>query len=251
MLSDELNAKIRKLKKYYPEFGDVITQIEQDHSLFISNISHELRNVLTLMNSSLQFLETSHPELSTYKYWKETKDDCHYIQSLIHNLGDYNNCTRLNIQRVDIYKLLRNTYQACLPLTEHSDKTLTFRCQSDIPAIYADQTKLYEAFLNLIKNALEAIEEDGCVNVSLTTDSRTIRVSVEDNGGGIEPEKLITIFQPFVTYKSGGTGLGLSIVKRIIDSHDGHITVYSTLKQGTTITITLPKNGPARQSTAV
>ena len=66
--------------------------------------------------------------------------------------------------------------------------------------------KLYEAFLNLIKNALEAIDEKGIVNVTLTTDEKTIRISIEDDGCGIETEKLVHIFEPFVTYKPGGQG---------------------------------------------
>lgn len=244
MWSEELSSRVQELKTENPEAADIICEMEKNQMLFLSHISHELRNVLTLMNSSLQFLETSHPEIMMYKYWREIRKDNDYMLSFVNQMTDYNNSIRLSYQRVDLYKLLRDTYHACLPLTENTEKVLTFRCQSDIPAIYADQTKLYEAFLNLIKNALEAVDVRGTVNVTLTTDDKTIRISVEDDGCGIETEKLVHIFEPFVTYKTGGMGLGLAVVKRIIDAHEGRITVYSSVGKGTTMTITLPKTLP-------
>lgn len=241
MWSEDLVLKTKEVEKENPEVAAIIHEIEENQDIFLSHISHELRNVLTLMNSSLQFLEKTHPEIMMYKYWKEVNKDCQYMLSFINQMSDYNNSIKLNYKRVDLYKLLRETYQACLPLTENTEKVLTFRCQSDIPAIYADQTKLYEAFLNLIKNALEAVDDAGTVNVTLTTDEKTIRISIEDDGCGIEAEKLAHIFEPFVTYKPGGTGLGLSVVRRIVDAHEGRITVYSSIGKGTTMTITLPK----------
>lgn len=244
MWLDDLSLRVQELKQENPNAAEIISEMEENQTIFLSHISHELRNVLTLMNSSLQFLETSHPEIMMYKYWREVKKDYSYMLSFVNQMNDYNNSIRLDCQKVDLYKLLRDTYQACLPLTENTEKILTFRCQSDIPAIYADKTKLYEAFLNLIKNALEAIDEKGIVNVTLTTDEKTIRISIEDDGCGIETEKLVHIFEPFVTYKPGGTGLGLPVVRRIIDAHGGHITVYSAVGKGTTMTITLPKTLP-------
>lgn len=245
MWSEDLSSRVQALKRENPEAADIICEMEKNQMLFLSHISHELRNVLTLMNSSLQYLETSHQEIMMYKYWREIRKDMDYLLSFVGQMNDYNNSIRLNYERVDLYKLLRDTYNACLPLTENTEKLLTFRCQSDIPAVFADRTKLYEAFLNLIKNALEAVEIDGSVNMTLTTDDKTVRISIEDDGCGMETQQLVHIFEPFVTYKADGIGIGLAVVKRIIDAHEGRITVYSSVGKGTTMTITLPKTIPA------
>ena len=93
MLSDELLLKVSELKSVYPDLEELLNRVEQEQNLFLSNISHELRNALTLMSSSLQYIEASHPEIQDYKYWKETKHDCRYMQSLVHNMSDYTNGT--------------------------------------------------------------------------------------------------------------------------------------------------------------
>lgn len=116
MLSDELLLKVSELKTVYPDLRDVLELLEKEQNLFLSNISHELRNALTLMNSSLQYIESSHPEIQDYKYWRETKHDCRYMQSLVHNMSDFTNGTQLNCRRIDLNKLLRESYLACLQI---------------------------------------------------------------------------------------------------------------------------------------
>ena len=110
----------------------------------------------------------------------------------------------------------------------------------------ADPTKLLEVFVNLIKNALESVQDDGFVRILCETDPRTVKIHIEDNGCGIEADKLVTIFQPFVTSKQGGTGLGLPVVKRIVEAHGGHITVCSAPGQGSVFTVSLPRDGARR-----
>ena len=246
MLSDELLLKVSELKSVYPDLEELLNRVEQEQNLFLSNISHELRNALTLMSSSLQYIEASHPEIQDYKYWKETKHDCRYMQSLVHNMSDFTNGTQLNCRRIDLNRLLREAYLACLPLTEHTEKSLTFTSSTPVPPLMADPTKLLEVFVNLIKNALESVQDDGFVRILCETDPRTVKIHIEDNGCGIEADKLVTIFQPFVTSKQGGTGLGLPVVKRIVEAHGGHITVCSAPGQGSVFTVSLPKSDDRR-----
>ena len=103
-----------------------------------------------------------------------------------------------------------------------------------------------EVFVNLIKNALESISDDGYVRITCESDSRAVKINIEDNGCGIEADKLVCIFQPFVTTKQNGTGLGLSVVKRIVEAHGGHITVCSAPGQGSVFTVSLPKSDDRR-----
>lgn len=106
--------------------------------------------------------------------------------------------------------------------------------------VCADRTKLKEVFLNILRNAAESIDGSGSIRLEAFVQNHNITVQIEDSGCGISEEQQNQIFQPFVTYKSNGTGLGLAIVRRVIDAHEGQITVTSTVGKGTVFTILLP-----------
>jgi signal transduction histidine kinase len=103
-----------------------------------------------------------------------------------------------------------------------------------------DQDKMVQLLLNLVKNAYEAIEEKGVVNLRLFRQNHQAILVVQDNGQGIPSDQLEKIFHPFYTTKESGTGLGLAICHKIVQDHQGTMGVESVLHQGTTFTITLP-----------
>ena len=115
-------------------------------------------------------------------------------------------------------------------------------CFAELPEIMCFPGKLNQVFMNLIVNAVHAVEEDGVICVSTTQESDSVTITVPDNGKGIAPEHLEDLFTPFFTTKpvGEGTGLGLSISHGIIEEHGGTISVDSTVGEGTTFTVTLP-----------
>lgn len=240
MLSNDIYAKINEIKKHNSETSQIINALQEDHATFLSGISHELKNILTIMSSSLQILESSHPEITEYKYWKETKEDCNFMQSLVNQMSDYNNSSRLSTKKTDFTQLIRNTYISCLALIESTNKSLSYNCYNEIPEMYVDRTKIYETVLNLIKNAIEAVNDNGHIKVELRRQDSNVIITVSDNGDGIKPDQIERIFEPFVTTKKQGTGLGLPLSKKIIEAHSGTLNVVSILGEGTTFTITLP-----------
>jgi signal transduction histidine kinase len=103
-----------------------------------------------------------------------------------------------------------------------------------------DVEKFQTALLNIIINAIEAMEEKiGLLKISVMARQSTCEIIVEEKGKGLEPYQVVHIFEPFYTTKSTGTGLGLSAAKSIIDSHGGVISVESLPGKGTRFTITL------------
>lgn len=240
LLSKDISEKINELKKHDSETGEIITALQEDHDAFLSGISHELKNILTIMSSSLQLLESSHPEIIDYRYWKETKEDCNFLQSIIYQMSDYNNSARLNTKKTNLAQLIRNTYISCLALTESTNKSLSYNCYNDIPEMYVDRTKIYEAVLNLVKNAIEAVNDNGHIIVELKRQESNVSISVTDDGNGIKPDQVERIFEPFNTTKKEGTGLGLPLSKKIVEAHNGTLSVISVPGEGTSFTITLP-----------
>ncbi len=214
----------------------------------LSHAANELSNILTIMNGSLKYIESSHPEVRCYKYWLDVRNDSSRMQEILHNLIDYNQGACLLPERTDLQKLLRGCYLSCLPLTEGTQKSLTFTSRTNGPCLMLDPERMREALINIIKNALEAISDDGWVHILLTKNASKASIQIQDNGCGLTPEQLLTIFDPFIAYRPGGVGLGLSIVKRILDAHNGSIIVTSLPNQGTTFTVSLPLCAAERTS---
>jgi signal transduction histidine kinase len=109
-----------------------------------------------------------------------------------------------------------------------------------LPLVNGDPDQLKQVFLNLVTNAVQAMDEAGGeITITASGDGDYVTISVQDTGPGISPADLPKVFDPFFTKRAEGTGLGLTIVHRIIDEHDGHIEVESS-PQGTTFNVTLP-----------
>jgi len=113
----------------------------------------------------------------------------------------------------------------------------------DLPPGIVDPVQIQQVVLNLVRNAIEAMEEVDSRELMIATRAieDEIEVSVADTGPGIAPELADRLFQPFVTTKKTGMGLGLSICREIVEAHHGHLTVAARPTGGTIFCLTLPK----------
>lgn len=117
---------------------------------------------------------------------------------------------------------------------------LSLEIEDDSMYIYMDRDKIVQVLLNLVRNALEAMDTPGEVQVKVSKVDHNAVVRIKDTGSGIAPEQLQQIFNPFYTTKEEGTGLGLSLCQKIAQDHKGSITVYSVVGEGSTFTLILP-----------
>lgn len=220
----------------------IITQLFENHHTIISTISHEIRNPLTLISSSLQIMEKSHPEVKDFSGWPQLMDDVSFLRLLLEELSSFNNGHTLNPSPFSIEKLLRNVSLSFAMALENQNSKIEFtsRIPENLGEFTGDKIKLEEVLLNLLRNAREAVSSDGIICLSAIRRNSSIIIHIQDNGCGIPQEHLKTIFNPFVTYKSDGTGLGLSISQQIIEAHGGVITVDSQPEMGSTFSICLP-----------
>jgi signal transduction histidine kinase len=112
----------------------------------------------------------------------------------------------------------------------------------EIPLIRLDVNLMQQVFVNLLINAVEAIQENGVIRVQsyVNSNRKTVGVRVENTGGGIPPDDMAKIFEPFFSTKTNGTGLGLAVSYGIVQKHGGNIQVSSRLGEGTQFTIEIP-----------
>ena len=168
--------------------------------------------------------------------------DVDFIIQLLEELSAFNSSNELYYSVFSIEQLLKNvaiSFAISLD-TNEADIEFSSSISDSLGEFTGDKIKLQELVLNLLKNAEEAITEQGSIHLAASRNGDIITITCTDTGCGITPEQMECIFQPFVTYKQGGTGLGLAICKRIIDSHRGTLTVSSKPGSGATFTVSLP-----------
>ena len=212
----------------------------EDTILTISKVIHEIRNPLTLINSSLQLIESMHPEVKDFQFWPQTLEDMTYVNQLLDDLAAFSDKRRFFMCEVDLKEVVHSLEESLKPYVLMNKKHFSVHMPAQLPCLFGNPMKLKQAFLNLLKNAFEATGEDGCVAMSVRKYLDRIIIRISDDGCGMNQETIEALYTPFSTNKSYGTGLGLAITQKIIHAHYGEIEVASTLGRGTVFTITLP-----------
>lgn len=233
-------AQLESLMDECPENRALIEKLLNAHQFTVSKISHEVRNPLTLVSSTLQLIESQHPEVADFAHWSQLLEDVAFMTQLLNELSHFNNGQK--IAKVPFDFRLFMEHIALSFATIFTDSPIEFISKVDpaLPFFTGDKTKLKEVFLNLLQNAKDAIPAQGTIFLNAHLANHGIEISIQDTGCGISSEHLTSVFTPFVTHKPSGTGLGLPLAQKIIVSHHGQLEISSTPGVGTTITIFLP-----------
>lgn len=232
----------------YSQVNDELVQkIMDDNKRMTSMFIHELRNPLSLIKGTLQYIEMKHPEVMDFKYWGQLSELIQDMERLMTDASLLNSSTALNIKETNLLSLIQLVADNYSPQAENQQKLLTFKyspnCESLCSSYPCDFDKLKQVLSNLLKNALESTDPGNYIELTLDIDSADtgsmISIQISNNGQPIPYDEIDAIFMPFVTHKTGGTGIGLALAKRIIEAHLGSIQVSSTSSL-TTFTILLP-----------
>ena len=238
--------KLQQLMEESTEKHQLLTKLLTSHRMEISAISHEIRNPLTLVYSTLQLIESQHPEVTYYEHWDEMHRDIEYMNELLNDLSVYNNSDLLKLSPVDSNTFLKTVALSFAASIVHTDIQFTSTIPPQLPSIYADALKLRQLLLNLLTNAKDAVypaplnARIPSIFFEAFTEHQSLTIRVKDNGCGIPSDRLDHIFEPFVTHKQHGTGLGLAISAGIAKAHNGTLTVTSVPEASTVFTLTLP-----------
>jgi PAS domain S-box-containing protein len=204
-----------------------------------AGLAHEIRNPLTTIKGLVQVLQdtTEDKKVLYSDIILNEIDRINYIVSEFMVLAKphaiyFNECNLTEILKKVIY------------LLEAEANLKNVVIMNDIAnedvILHGEKNQLTQVFVNLIKNAMEALPNGGIIRVSTSVVTDKIKISIEDNGVGMTEEQVKRIGEPFYTTKATGTGLGLMVSYKIIQNHKGSISVKSELNKGTTFDIILP-----------
>ncbi len=222
-----------------------------------ANVSHELRTPLTSIKGFTETLldGAMRDEATCRRFLTIIQSEVDRLVKLVDDLLDLSRLesrhVTLDLQPVDVGALAAHTADKLRPLADAGGLTLLVQAPPGVVAP-ADRDRLEQVLTNLIDNALKYTPPGGRVEVSVVPRGEEVEVTVSDTGRGIPPEDLPHVFERFYrvdrsrTRGSGGTGLGLAIARHIVEAHGGRISVRSRPGEGTTFTVTLPRNGGPR-----
>jgi len=208
-----------------------------------ASISHDLRNPLGAISNSIYFLNLVLGEQADEKvarHLKMMQREMLQANTIITDLLDFSrDSLALNTELSDLNRLIKKTVKV-FRATSADNITFELQLSANLPPINIDKRQFRRVIDNLLANGIKAMPEGGILGISTQADQDNITVEITDTGSGITPEILKKIFNPLFTTRAKGIGLGLTIVKKIIEKHQGRITVRSDPGEKTTFIILLP-----------
>lgn len=243
-------SEIAELASSFNIMSQKLEHLDASRNKFVSDASHELKTPLASMKILVDAL-LSQPDAPRELYEEFLGDISHEIDRLNYVINDLLTLVRMDdsgaesrFLPIQLMGLLDRVYHMLQPLA--SKQGIELEYQAEDLTVNGDQSKLQQAFSNLIDNAIKYSPEDSAIKIRLYRRGKSAVVDIADNGIGISEEDQAHIFDRFYRVDkarsrgSGGTGLGLSIVDNIVKQHGGTVKVSSVLGKGSTFTVELP-----------
>ncbi|MFC1489994.1 ATP-binding protein [Candidatus Latescibacterota bacterium] len=241
------------LEEKISELQDANTELEKTHIMLIRNerlatigevsarLAHEIRNPLSTIGGFAKSIPKKYENRDrTIRNADIIVEEVGRLERLLTNVLDFSKPTIPEKELTDIHEVISGTL--CIFESVIDSKNITVvqnLIKEKLNAVF-DPAKIKQVLLNVIQNALNAMDEGGSLKIRTYTNEKEIGIEIGDNGCGISADDFEKIFEPFYTTRGRGTGLGLSISRTIIQNHDGSIKIDSEEGIGTTVNILLP-----------
>jgi len=216
-----------------------------------AGLAHEIRNPLAGIAGVIEIIGRDLPAGSPGReVLKEVQHEVLHIKRILSELLDYARPKRADLRPADLNDTAEHAVNLARQQALSRPVEVTLEKATQLPPVEHDTGQMQQVLLNLLLNALQAIDGAGKIRVQIVSHDNHAVVSVTDTGRGIAPEHLPNIFRPFFTTKGQGTGLGLSLARRVVEDHGGRIEVISQPGQGTQFLIWLPFRKPPSGTSA-
>jgi signal transduction histidine kinase len=231
---------------------DVSKLAAQEKRLLLSRLlarfAHEVRNPLSSLDIHVQLLEEDIADAppavreKTASRFEIIHGELHRLENIVKHFLSLAGPSSLDLHPVEITKVVGHVCELLRPEAAVRGIEITMQLLDSLPPVPADSAQLTQALVNLVINAIQAVERNGRVVVTagLEAQKGVLAIAVRDTGPGIPADKQSAIFEPFFTTKSEGSGLGLWIVQQIIMAHGGGVEASNATDGGAVFTVHLP-----------
>lgn len=253
-LAKSFNKMSRQLlltRKKMEEANKRLLQAEKLASIgrISAGIAHEIRNPLTSVKLNIQKLYQSDNLNDVEKeHLNLSQEGIKYMEKSIKDLLDFTRASELSRAQFSIEQILDESIKMVADSLDLKKIILEKNYSDGVPQVLVDGDKLRQVFLNVLRNAYEAVDEGGKISISVfllkERQGKKIKVEISDNGGGIPEKDRDIIFEIFYTTKTTGIGLGLAIARKILEQHNGSIRVDENIDKETLFEILIPVGGP-------
>jgi PAS domain S-box-containing protein len=210
----------------------------------VAYISHEIKNPLMIIGGfAHQVLRNIDQEGKNKKKLEIIIDEINRLEAFLSDVTGFTKPSKPKTSMASISGVLEEISTLVKEQLEAHHVVFDKSIDAHIPETLFDREQIKQVFINIVKNAIEAMPEGGRLLIETRLKDDTIEIRTSDTGKGVAPEELRNVFDPFFTTKSKGTGLGLAISRKIIEDHEGEMRIESTLGEGTICTIILPIQG--------
>ncbi len=213
----------------------------------LARLAHEIRNPLSSLDVHVQLLEEDLGGLAPQLRQQLTPrleiihGELHRLESIVSQFLRLAGPSALDLEPVEIPKIVAHVCGLLRPEAAAREIEVSTCIEGSLPKIAADPVRITQALVNLVINAIQAVEKKGHVAVRAATTGETISIEVADNGPGIPAERLASIFDPYFTTKAEGHGLGLWIAQQIVTAHGGSLRAQNGPTGGAVFTMLLPQ----------
>lgn len=220
----------------YSMMNKIQSENKLKNSLF--KLTHEIKNPIAVCKGYLDMMDLNNIEKSS-KYINIIKSEIDRSLNVIADFMEYSKI-KVNKEIFDMVMLMDDIYESFEILIK--DKNIKFNYHNKYEEIYVwgDYDRLKQVFVNIIKNSIEAIENNGIINLDVSLEGKNVFISISDNGMGMDKEQLENIKEMFYTTKKNGTGLGVALSNEIILAHNGVMEYESEINKGTKCIVKLP-----------
>lgn len=214
----------------------------------LARLAHEVRNPLSSLDIHVQLLEEDLAKLapampeSLASRLEIIHGELHRLETIVDNFVKLAGPSALDLEAVELPKILHHVCELLRPEAAAREIEISVQLAPSLPGILADPVRLTQALLNLVINALQAVERKGRIEVAAGPGpaAEAVTIEVRDNGPGIPPEKLASIFDPYFTTKAEGSGVGLWIAQQIVTAHGGSLQARNGAAGGAVFAMALP-----------
>ncbi len=247
---NEMTRDLLRTRRKMEEANKKLVQAEKLASIgrISATIAHEIRNPLTSVKLNIQkILQSGDLNQDEKEHLNITQEGIVQIEKFIKELLNFTRVSDLHLERFSVEQILDEAVKMVHSSFEEKRIILERDYAKNLPPVLVDGDKMRQVFLNVLRNAAEAVDEGGRISLALSRAHqdgvKTIRVEISDDGCGIPEKDWENIFEPLFTTKPSGFGLGLSNARKIIEQHKGSIRVIKKREKGTSFEVQIPCEG--------